>query len=149
MPFGFRVKMSPKICLYVLILFISSYCVSNARQVPIYSPEIRSDVIVTKYPTPKTIAADDEEISNEPGLMRRTLLKFGKVASNIGNTLGRHSIKVTSAIEKICEIIKTIVPVISAICGVGQFQFCSATNGVSDDLNQAIQPDPNDLNIPD
>ncbi|KRT83790.1 hypothetical protein AMK59_4135, partial [Oryctes borbonicus] len=135
--------------LLILILFISSCCVSNARQVPVYTPEIRSDVIVTKYPSPKPITQADEEIPDDPGWMRRTLLKFGRVASNVGNTLGRHSIKVTNAIEKICEIIKTIVPVISAICGVGQFQFCSATNGVSDDLNKAIRPNPNDLNIPD
>lgn len=85
----------------------------------------------------------------EYDFQRRTLIKFGKVASNVGNTLGRHSIKVTSAIEKICEIIKTIVPVISAICGVGQFQFCSATTGVSDDLNNALHPNPSDLNIQD
>lgn len=168
----------------VILAFVAIFLTHTVetRQAVYFKPDIRSDVVVTKFGT-ETQSGEDEEISTEPGwmvrrkhrlwipyfyyfikkkddnlvnclciyssLQRRTLIKFGKVASTVGNSLGRHSVKVTSAIEKICEIIKTIVPVISAICGVGQFEFCSSTNGVSDDLNVALKPNPNDLDIPD
>lgn len=80
---------------------------------------------------------------------RRTLLKFGKVTSRIGNVMGGHAAKITSFVEKICEIVKTIVPLMAAICHVGQFQFCAATNAAPTELQQAIAPDNLDLNTPD
>lgn len=56
--------------LFVLSLFIfcNIFGIIDSREVPVYTPEIRSDVIVTKFPTPKS-NINDEEISTEPGWM--------------------------------------------------------------------------------
>ncbi|XP_022919587.1 uncharacterized protein [Onthophagus taurus] len=133
---------------FYFLIFIIYFTKSSESRDLGFDQRIRSDVIVTKYEQPKD-EIDDEATSERPGVLRRTLLKFGQVASNIGTTLGKHSVKVTSAIEKICEIIKTIIPVISAVCGVGQFKFCAATEGVSGDFENAMHPNPGDLNIQD
>lgn len=80
---------------------------------------------------------------------RRTLYKFGEVVSNVGNSIGRGANKINSVVEKVCEIVKTIIPVLSAVCQVGQFKFCSATEGAPGELTQALAPKAIDLNIQD
>lgn len=76
-------------------------------------------------------------------------MKFGKVASRVGNAMGAHATKITSFIDKFCEIVKTIIPLLAAICHVGQFQFCAATNDAPAEFQDAITPDRLDLNSPD
>lgn len=71
------------------------------------------------------------------------------MASNIGNAMGKHASKITSALDKICEVIKTIIPVIAAVCHVGQFKFCSAATDGPEQLSLAMNPSSLDLNIPD
>lgn len=84
-----------------------------------------------------------------PVFQRRTLQKFGQVTSRIGNAMGSHATKITSFVDKFCEIVKTIIPLLAAICNVGQFQFCSATNEAPIALQDAMSPAELDLNTPD
>lgn len=53
------------------------------------------------------------------------------------------------ALEKICEVVKTIIPVVAAVCHVGQFKFCGAINEAPQELAQALAPSNIDLNIQD
>lgn len=76
-------------------------------------------------------------------------MKFGKVASRVGNAMGTHATKITSFVDKFCEIVKTIIPLMAAICHVGQFQFCAATNDAPTEFQSAISPERLDLNTPD
>lgn len=76
-------------------------------------------------------------------------MKFGKVASRVGNAMGAHATKITAFVDKLCEIVKTIIPLLAAICHVGEFQFCAATNNAPNDFNDAITPERLDLNSPD
>lgn len=71
------------------------------------------------------------------------------MASRVGNVMGAHAAKITTFVEKLCEIVKTIVPLMAAICHVGQFQFCAATNAAPTELQDAILPEQLDLNTPD
>ncbi|EEZ98088.1 hypothetical protein TcasGA2_TC000501 [Tribolium castaneum] len=106
---------------------------------------IRSDVIVTKFPTTQETVPENEK----PGWMRRTLMKFGEVTSRLGNAMGAHATKITSAIDKVCEIVKTIIPLIAAVCHVGQFKFCAATSEAPGQLAEALNPVSLNLDEPD
>ncbi|KAK9881058.1 hypothetical protein WA026_014403 [Henosepilachna vigintioctopunctata] len=105
-----------------------------------YTVGVRSDIIVTKWnpATEKGISQIKEE--QQPGWMRRQLMNFGKAASRVGNMMGTHATKITAALDKVCEVIKTLIPLLAAICHVGQFSFCAATNSVPTDLSAAISP---------
>ncbi|XP_060524496.1 uncharacterized protein LOC132700919 [Cylas formicarius] len=97
-----------------------------------------SEAIVTKWPTtPKTEVSDGKE-ENSPGWVRKQLLKFGQVASRMGNALGKHATKMSSTIEKICEVIKTFLPLLAAVCHVGQFAFCAAADEVPSRFSDAV-----------
>lgn len=63
--------------------------------------------------------------------------------------MGSHASKITQAIDKICEVIKTIIPVIAAVCHVGQFKFCTAATEGPGQLSEAMNPSSLDLNLPD
>lgn len=76
-------------------------------------------------------------------------MKFGKVASRVGNAMGAHATKITSFVDKLCEIIKTIIPLLAAICHVGQFQFCAAMDDAPTEFQSAVAPEHLDLNSPD
>lgn len=65
------------------------------------------------------------------------------MASKVGNKMGAHATKISAALDKICEIVKTIIPVLAAVCHVGEFSFCAATNG--NEISAALSPDPADL----
>lgn len=80
---------------------------------------------------------------------RRQLVRFGEVASKVGNTLGKHASIVTNAIEKVCEVVKTVIPLLSAVCHVGQFKFCAATEQAPDQLFNAMKPESLDLDVLD
>lgn len=77
------------------------------------------------------------------------MLKFGKVASRVGNAMGSRATKITAAVDKVCEFVKTIIPLLAAVCRVGQFKFCAAANEAPQQLTQALSPSSLDLNIPD
>ncbi|KAF7278237.1 uncharacterized protein LOC143190286 [Rhynchophorus ferrugineus] len=109
-----------------------------------------SDVIVTKWPSEKPPTSvvptkDASRSSHEPGWMRKQLLKFGQVASKIGNVMGSHANKISQALDKICEVVKTVIPLLAAVCHVGDFGFCSATDEAPLRLSEAMNP--NDLNL--
>lgn len=70
------------------------------------------------------------------------------MASKIGNSMGKHATTVTNAIDKVCEIVKTVIPLLAAVCHVGQFKFCTATEEAPINLANALAPGM-DLNIPD
>lgn len=80
---------------------------------------------------------------------RKQLMKFGQVASNVGNAMGSQATKITSAVDKVCDIVKLIIPLLAAICKVGQFKFCAATTSAPAELSEAMSPSNFDLNIPD
>ncbi|XP_023014542.2 uncharacterized protein [Leptinotarsa decemlineata] len=111
--------------------------------------QFHSDAIVTHWPTQQTDSKATGNEENEPGFMRRQLLKFGEMASKIGNTMGEHATKITSFIDKLCEIFKTVIPLLAAVCHVGQFKFCAATTDAPAQLGEALNPGSLDLNIPD
>ncbi|XP_050312714.1 uncharacterized protein LOC126747853 [Anthonomus grandis grandis] len=126
-----------------LLLLIALFACCNAKSIP--KGYYHSDVIVTNWPT----TVKDELIENdkslkqgqgteEPGLMRKTLLKFGEMASKIGNAMGGHASKITAALDKICEVVKTVVPLLAAVCHVGQFGFCAATDEAPIKLSEAM-----------
>ncbi|KAG5879262.1 hypothetical protein JTB14_001707 [Gonioctena quinquepunctata] len=111
--------------------------------------QYHSDVIVTHWPTSAPDSKKTENEENEPGFMRRQLMRFGEVASKVGNSMGAHATKISSAVDKVCEIVKTIIPLLAAICHVGQFKFCAATTEAPDQLAAALNPNSLDLNLPD
>nr|CAI5823044.1 unnamed protein product [Callosobruchus analis] len=125
-----------------LIISVECRYVSDSVQ-----SKFNRDGVVTYWPTPDPPGKDIELEEKQPGFLRRQLLRFGEVASNIGNTLGSHASKITSAIDKICEVVKTVIPVIAAVCHVGQFKFCAGTTEGPEQLAQAMSGV--DLNIPD
>nr|CAH7714347.1 unnamed protein product [Callosobruchus chinensis] len=126
-----------------LVIFVQCRYVSDS----VYSSKFHSDGVVTYWPTPGPSGKNIEDEEKQPGFLRRQLLRFGEVASNIGNSLGGHASKITTAIDKICEVVKTVIPVIAAVCHVGQFKFCAGTTEGPEQLAQAINGV--DLNIPD
>ncbi|XP_044756958.1 uncharacterized protein LOC123315360 [Coccinella septempunctata] len=99
---------------------------------------IKSDVIVTQWPSTNEKSDLKEEL--QPGWMKRQLINFGKAASRVGNMMGSHATKISIALDKICEVIKTVIPLLAAVCHVGQFGFCAATNDAPADLSAAISP---------
>ncbi|KAJ8966718.1 hypothetical protein NQ317_011764 [Molorchus minor] len=130
---------------YVLANFLLYSVESRAIQKDYKN--FHSDSIVTYWPT--TPASTEDNGENKPGWMRRQLIKFGQMASNVGNTMGTHATKITSAIDKICEVVKTVIPLLAAVCHVGQFRFCSAATEAPGQLSEAMSPSNMDLNIPD
>lgn len=60
------------------------------------------------------------------------------MASNVGNSLGSGTTKLNSMIEKLCQIMKMIMPVVSAVCQVGQFKFCAAAQGAPEEFVPAM-----------
>lgn len=59
--------------------------------------------------------------------------------------MGSHANKITAALDKICEVIKTVIPLMAAVCHVGEFGFCAATDEVPIKLSEAMNP--NELNL--
>ncbi|XP_018568832.1 uncharacterized protein LOC108909081 [Anoplophora glabripennis] len=138
--------------IFCLALILVLVCVifepTESRAVPINN--FHSDIIVTHWPTTpanKGQAVDDDV--NEPGFMRKQLMKFGQAASNVGNVMGTHATKISSAVDKVCDIVKLIIPLLAAICRVGQFKFCAATTSGPAELSEAMSPSNLDLNILD
>lgn len=80
---------------------------------------------------------------------KRQLLRFGEMTSTVGNKLGAFSSRLARALDKICEVVKTIIPVIAAVCHVGQFEFCGPINEAPQELAEALAPNNLDLSIPD
>ncbi|RZC42520.1 uncharacterized protein BDFB_011904 [Asbolus verrucosus] len=134
-----------KVLFYLLIA--AAFCAfsHNAECSSIRNP-IRSDVIVTKWPEQQAVAVDD---TKQPGWMRQQLMKFGEVASRVGNAMGSHATKITAAIDKICDVIKTIIPFLAAVCHVGQFKFCSSATQAPEQLAEAMAPASLNLDEPD
>ncbi|KAF5298242.1 hypothetical protein FQR65_LT09753 [Abscondita terminalis] len=117
---------------------------------------IRSDVIVTKgfntkppYYIPPTNVEQENESPGQPGWMKRQLMRFGNMFGTIGNKLGGFTGKVTNALDKLCQVIKTIIPVVAAVCHVGQFQFCGSVVDAPGELASALAPNNIDLSIQD
>ncbi|KAK4881490.1 hypothetical protein RN001_004809 [Aquatica leii] len=81
--------------------------------------------------------------------LKRQLMRFGNVFSSIGNKLGGFTGRVTTALDKLCEVIKTIIPVVAAVCHVGQFQFCGSVMDAPNELANALAPSSIDLSIQD
>ncbi|KAJ8930467.1 hypothetical protein NQ314_016726 [Rhamnusium bicolor] len=142
--------MEIKILFFLSSLAVLTCIILRSAESRSVQNNFHSDVIITHWPTPATTKGKDtDNEENEPGFMRKQLMKFGQVASRVGNAMGAHATKVTSAVEKICEIVKTIIPLFAAICHVGQFKFCAATTETPDRLSEALSPDNLDLSIPD
>lgn len=59
--------------------------------------------------------------------------------------MGAHANKISAALDKICEVVKTVIPLLAAVCHVGQFGFCSATNEAPINLVEAMNPADLDL----
>ncbi|KAL3276750.1 hypothetical protein HHI36_012120 [Cryptolaemus montrouzieri] len=130
--------------MFLPYILISAVIIGVADLVPAqqftYTGGIKSDVIVTRW-NPTTNKTSGKLIEEEqPGWMRRQLMNFGKVASRVGNLMGSHASKISTALDKVCEVIKTLIPLLAAICNVGQFGFCAATNDAPVQLSAAISP---------
>ncbi|CAH1954529.1 unnamed protein product [Acanthoscelides obtectus] len=128
---------------YTLITYVECRYLDNSE----HASKFHSGGIVTYWPTPSPAGKVVEDEEKQPGFMKRQLMRFGELASNMENTLGGHAAKITSAIDKICEVVKTVIPVIAAVCHVGQFKFCAASTEGPEQLAQAMNGI--DLNIPD
>jgi hypothetical protein len=128
-------------------LFVSIVFCTILQYVQCYSIQypVRSDAIVTKWPQNQEIVPEDKQ----PGWMRRQLMRFGEVASRVGNAMGTHATKISGAIDKVCEIVKTVIPLLAAVCHVGQFKFCAATMQAPDQLSDALNPSSLNLDDPD
>ncbi|KAJ3654569.1 hypothetical protein Zmor_013747 [Zophobas morio] len=131
----------PKVLFYLTIFAVLCAFSKDVDCSPAYP--IRSDSIETKWPENKNV----EE--KEPGWMRKQLMRFGEVASRVGNSMGAHAAKISSAIDKVCEIVKTVIPLLTAVCHVGQFKFCAATTQAPDQLTEALNPSSLNLDEPD
>lgn len=59
--------------------------------------------------------------------------RLGGVAGDVGNAVGRASISISTTAEKICDLVKKIIPILAAICHVGQFKFCASTGLTPDE----------------
>ncbi|XP_056630411.1 uncharacterized protein LOC130440998 [Diorhabda sublineata] len=133
--------------LVLLLTFISN---DSTQALSINKPhEFRSDVVQTHWPTDKKLPAADVNEEDQPGFWRKQLVRFGEVASKVGNSVGSSASSITRAIDKVCEVVKTVIPLLAAVCHVGQFKFCAATTGAPDELNTAINNGYADLNLPD
>lgn len=123
---------------------------------------IRSDVIQTKfgpdpeddYTKPEWMVSyvekefDSAKIYSLILFQRTQLSRFGEMAGRVGNNLGKHASIVTNAVDKVCEVVKTVIPLLAAVCRVGKFKFCSATEEAPIELENALNPSI-DLNMPD
>ncbi|XP_066150501.1 uncharacterized protein [Euwallacea fornicatus] len=105
------------------------------------------EAIVTKWPVTTTAKPlpNEHHDTKDPGWLRQLLLQFGKMASKIGNSMGGHANKITAALDKICEVVKTVIPLLAAVCHVGEFGFCAATNEAPIKLAEAMNPNNLDL----
>lgn len=65
-------------------------------------------------------------------LQRRQLIRAGEAASRVGSGLGGYAVRLTNAVDRICKIIKKIIPIVGAVCTVGQFKFCALDNVTAD-----------------
>ncbi|ENN78514.1 uncharacterized protein LOC109535967 [Dendroctonus ponderosae] len=135
---------------FLALLFI---VVSNSKHIP---DGYYTGGVVTYWPstTKPSVEIQSEKNSkssteadaqHEPGWMRKQLLRFGQAASKVGNAMGAHANKISAALDKICEVIKTVIPLLAAVCHVGQFGFCSATNEAPIKLVEAMNPAELDL----
>lgn len=59
------------------------------------------------------------------------------MASSTTNAIGTGTLKLNNWIEKICEVMKMVMPVVAAVCQAGQFKFCPSPDG-SGELSQSI-----------
>ncbi|CAH1102575.1 unnamed protein product [Psylliodes chrysocephalus] len=137
----------------LLLILISSFAIkfAESRAVAV-KHQFHSDAIQTHWPEIKSNKSDNEgQQEDDPDFMRKTLRKFGEMASKIGNSVGSGTTIITNAIDKVCEVVKTIIPLLTAVCHVGQFKFCAATTGAPEELNQALTSGYKELqlNIPD
>ncbi|KAB0802287.1 hypothetical protein PPYR_04473 [Photinus pyralis] len=143
--------------LYFFVIILC-FTIHGAEHKPV-DTNIRSDVVVTsgfniKNPYYTNGATDqtmptETDSSNEPGWMRRQLKKLGNMFGSIGNGLGGFTKRITGTLDKFCELVKTIIPVVAAVCHVGQFQFCGSVADAPKELAEALSPINIDLSIPD
>ncbi|XP_018327516.1 uncharacterized protein LOC108738550 [Agrilus planipennis] len=145
--------LSTLVFLFLLCLNGRNVQFCDSKAVGYNFSHVHSDLIVTtgvKAPdvpeTKRAVPVQPEE-DKEPGWMRRQLMKFGEVSTKIGNSLGGTASKLTGALDKICQVIKTVIPVIAAVCHVGKFQFCSAATEGPQELANAIAPNNFDLEL--
>ncbi|CAG9769238.1 unnamed protein product [Ceutorhynchus assimilis] len=137
---------------FLLFLIFCQQLIAQSSSKSIPDGYYHSDAIVTKWTPSKnvenvSVSPNEQQLNttNGHGWMRQTLLKFGQVASKIGNAMGSHTSKITAALDKICEVIKTVVPLLAAVCHVGEFGFCSATDEAPIRLSEAMNPSTLDL----
>ncbi|XP_050512344.1 uncharacterized protein LOC114338785 [Diabrotica virgifera virgifera] len=117
-----------------MLLLFSILEVSDEKSISI-PHKFKSDAIETHWPEEKRAVPVTLHEEDEPGYLRKQLLKFGEMASKIGNSVGSHASSITRAIDKVCEVVKTIIPVIAAVCHVGQFKFCMAEGDIPKDIS--------------
>ncbi|KAK5649798.1 hypothetical protein RI129_000827 [Pyrocoelia pectoralis] len=140
-------------CLAIILCFATNACECNPVQT-----SIRSDAIVTTgfdrsvrnpYYTNGSTDHSKTDSSNEPGWLRRQLKRFGSMFASVGNGLGGFTKRITNTLDKFCELVKTIIPVVAAVCHVGQFEFCGSVVDAPKELADALSPTNIDLSIPD
>lgn len=61
-------------------------------------------------------------------------MRAGEAASSVGSKMGGFAVKLTNAVDRICGIIKKVIPIVGAVCTVGQFQFCALDNVTGGDF---------------
>ncbi|CAG9856478.1 unnamed protein product [Phyllotreta striolata] len=113
-------------------------------------PRYRSDAIQTYWPETKrteTVNETPQDNPEDPNLMKQLLRKFGEMASKIGNSVGSGASIITNAIDKVCEVVKTVIPLLTAVCHVGQFKFCAATTGAPEGIKRAVNSGYDELNL--
>lgn len=76
-------------------------------------------------------------------------MKFGELTGAVGNKLGGFTGRLAKALDKVCEVVKTIIPVVAAVCHVGQFEFCGSLNEAPQELVAALAPENLDLSALD
>lgn len=68
-------------------------------------------------------------------------MRAGEAASQVGNKVGGYALRLSNAVDKICGIIKKVIPIVGAVCTVGQFKFCALDN-VTGDVGGLQEPSP-------
>ncbi|KAF5305592.1 hypothetical protein FQA39_LY01683 [Lamprigera yunnana] len=134
----------------IVILMCFSINISENKTV---GSGIRSDFIVTEFNV-KTVNKVEVTVQPEindtgPGWMKRQLLRVGGLFGSIGNKLGGFTSRVTNALDKLCDVIKTIIPVVAAVCHVGHFQFCGSVMDAPNELAEALAPNTINLSVQD
>lgn len=54
------------------------------------------------------------------------------MASSTTNAVGNGTLKLNRWIERICEVMKMIMPVVAAVCQAGQFKFCPSPDAAGE-----------------